>query len=217
MSVSPETRQSLIVRLKDRADHEAWFEFTEIYRPVVYRLALHRGLQPADADDLVQSVFSAVARVIGQWQEDPQRARFRTWLNRVAENAVVNALTRGPRDRGVGGSEMIDLLQLHPAASGDSQSIRVERRREIFRWAARQVRSEFQSETWDSFWMTAVEGVSVEEAARLLSRSIGAVYAARSRVMRRLREKVAEWSDELLEANRTGETSTGDLKGDRER
>jgi RNA polymerase sigma factor (sigma-70 family) len=196
MSISPNTRHSLIVRLKDRADDAAWFEFTEIYRPVVYRLAIRRGMQAADADDLVQGVFSAVARVIDQWQEDGERARFRTWLTRVAENAILNALTRQPRDRGAGGSDAADLLEYLPSAGGDSSWIRIEQRREIFRWAARQVRPEFQPDTWDAFWLTAVEGRSAEEVAQELGRSLGAIYAARSRVMRRLREKVVEWSDD---------------------
>src|SRR5262245_47940975 len=102
MSMAPETRASLLIRLKDRADDEAWFEFTEIYRPVILRLAARRGLQPADADDLAQQVLSSVARAIDRWKEDPARARFRTWLQRVATNAIINALTRGRPDRGSG-------------------------------------------------------------------------------------------------------------------
>lgn len=196
MSVSPETRPSLIVRLKDRADDEAWFEFTEIYRPVIFRLACRRGMQPADADDLVQQVLSSVARVIDRWEDDPQRARFRTWLTRVATNAILNALNRRPRDCGAGGSDLIDLLGAQPADGPGSNLVRIEHRREVFRWAARQVRPEFQPETWNAFWLTAVDGREIADVARELNRSHGSIYAARSRVMRRLREKVGEWEEE---------------------
>ncbi|HEY3963517.1 MAG TPA: sigma-70 family RNA polymerase sigma factor [Planctomycetaceae bacterium] len=196
MSVSPETRPSLIVRLRNRDDDEAWFEFTEIYRPVIYRLACRGGMQPADADDLVQQVLSSVARVIDRWEDDPERARFRTWLSRVATNAILNALTRRTSDRGAGGSEIHDLLDRHPAGGPDSDLVRIEHRREVFRWAARQVRPEFQPETWDAFWLTAVEGRDINDVARELHRSHGSIYAARSRVMRRLREKVSEWEEE---------------------
>jgi RNA polymerase sigma-70 factor (ECF subfamily) len=199
MSASPETRASLLIRLKDQADDEAWFEFTEIYRPVIFRLACRRGMQPADADDLVQQVLTAVARVIGRWEADPERARFRTWLNRVAMNAIINALMRGRPDRGSGDSELHDLLEAQPAANGgDSDLIRIEHRREVFRWAARQIQPEFQPPTWDAFWVTAVEGRDVDDAARALNRSRGSIYAARSRVMRRLKEKVQEWREESL-------------------
>jgi RNA polymerase sigma-70 factor (ECF subfamily) len=197
MSASPETRASLLVRLKDHADDEAWSEFTEIYRPVIYRLASRRGMQPADADDLVQQVLSAVARVIDRWEANPERARFRTWLHRVATNAIINALARGRPDRGSGDSGLCDLLDAQPATNGnESELIRIEQRREIFRWAARQIRPEFQPATWDAFWKTAVEGQDVDAVCRELGRSRGSIYAARSRVMRRLKEKVQEWEGE---------------------
>jgi RNA polymerase sigma factor (sigma-70 family) len=196
MSASPETRASLLVRLKDQADDEAWCEFTEIYRPVIYRLACRRGLQHADAEDLVQQVLAAVARAIDRWETDPQQARFRTWLLRVATNAVINALARGKPDRGSGESGMQDVLDSLPAADEpDSQFIRAEHRREIFRCAARQVRFEFQSATWDAFWLTAVEGRGADDVACELKIARGSVYAARSRVMRRLKEKVHEWEE----------------------
>jgi RNA polymerase sigma-70 factor (ECF subfamily) len=197
MSASPETRPSLLVRLKDQTDGKAWFEFTEIYRPVVFRLACRRGLQHADAEDLVQQVFAAVARVIDNWEIDPGRGRFRTWLSRVATNAILNALSRGHPDRGSGDSKLQKLLEAQQTFDGpSSEMIRVEHRREVFRWAARQIRPEFHPETWDAFWSTAVEGREVADVACERRCTCGAVYAARSRVMRRLKEKVSEWEEE---------------------
>ena len=67
MSHSPETRASLLLRLADRADEAAWQEFAKIYTPVVYRLALRRGLQHADAEDLSQQVLASVAKAIDRW------------------------------------------------------------------------------------------------------------------------------------------------------
>ena len=193
----PETRASLIGRLKDRADQEAWREFVEIYRPVVWRLARHKGLQPADADDLAQQVLSAVAAAVDRWRPDPARAKFRTWLNRIAHNLIVNALTRRAPDRASGDESAHDMLSQQAAPEGpDSELLRIEYRREVFQWAARQIRAEFQPETWMAFWHTAVEGRSVAEVADLLGKKAGAVYAARGRVMLRLKEKIVEWEGE---------------------
>jgi RNA polymerase sigma factor (sigma-70 family) len=189
----PDTRASLVVRLRDRADQEAWAEFVEIYRPVIYRLACRKGLQHADADDLAQQVLVAVAGAVHRWEPDETRGRFRTWLQRIAQNLIINALTRRAPDRATGDDAAWDLLARHAAPEGpDSELLRAEYRRELFTWAARQIRPEFQPATWQAFWHTAVEGRAVPEVARLLGKKPGAVYAARGRVMRRLREKILE-------------------------
>ncbi len=193
MPPSPiETRLSLIVRLKDGADQVAWQQFVEIYRPIIVRLAA-RKMQHADAEDLAQQVLVSVSKAIGRWEIAPHRARFRTWLRRVAENAILNALTRGPSDRAFGLGGHSPATEQSAAEDGpDSDLLRLEYRREIFRWAARQIRPEFQPATWKAFWLTAVDDRAADDVARLLGKTTGAVYAARSRVMRRLQEKVAE-------------------------
>jgi RNA polymerase sigma-70 factor (ECF subfamily) len=194
MTRTPETRASLIVRLRNRADQEAWYEFVEIYRPVVYRLARVKGLQDADAEDLAQQVLTAVAGAIERWDPDPQRGRFRAWLGRIAHNQIVNALSRGAPDRATGVSAECDVLDQQAAHDGpDSELLRTEYRREVFAWAARQVRAEFHGGTWEAFWHTAVEGRDIADVANLLGKQPGAVYAARSRAMRRLKQKVLEW------------------------
>ena len=76
----PETRASLILRLPDAADVAAWDQIVAIYGPLVYRMGLRQGLQAADADDLVQEVFTAVARSVSQWLERSDRGKFRAWL-----------------------------------------------------------------------------------------------------------------------------------------
>jgi RNA polymerase sigma factor (sigma-70 family) len=198
MSLSPETRASLLIRIRDSADQAAWQEFVEIYQPVILRFARKKGMQEADAKDIAQQVLMAVARAIEQREHDPKRAKFRTWLTRVANNAILNTLTRGKPDRGSGDSAMQAILNQHEGHCGpDSDLLRLEYRREVFRWAARQVRKEFHQATWEAFWQTAVEGRPVEIVAKELGKNPGAIYAARSRVMRRIQETVAEYEQEM--------------------
>ncbi|RPI87582.1 MAG: sigma-70 family RNA polymerase sigma factor, partial [Planctomycetaceae bacterium] len=187
-------RVSLLIRLRDRGNREAWQEFVEIYRPVIWRLAVLKGLQDSDAHDLVQQVLMSVARSIDRWKPDPERARFRTWLNRVAENAILSALNRRRPDQGSGDSDVQAILESQ-ASDNDPETglLRLEYRREVFRWAARQIRREFQDQTWQAFWLSAVDGWEVERVARHLGKNSGSIYAARSRVMRRLQEKIAEY------------------------
>ena len=163
---------------------------------MILRLARQKGMQDADADDVAQQILVSVAKAVEQREHDPKRAKFRTWLNRVAQNAIINALSRGKPDRGSGDSELRAALNQHEKASGPgSDLLRLEYRREISRWAARQVRQEFQPATWDAFWLTAIEDQSIDEVAEKLDKNRGSIYAARSRVIRRIQEKVAEYEE----------------------
>ena len=193
MSFNTETRPSLIRRLQAGTDAEAWDEFSSIYRPVIVRLAVAKGLQAEDAEDIAQKVLMSVARNIKRWKQDEKQARFRTWLQRVVRNATLNALSRAPQDGAVGGTEALAVLAELPHS--DSAAFDREWRRETLHWAAQQIRDEFQPATWDAFWLTAVEGESPETAAARTGKSIVAVYIARTRVMQRIRAKI----DELLE------------------
>ena len=194
MSPTPETRASLLIRIRDPADQAAWLEFVEIYRPVILRLACQKGMQEADANDLAQEVLVAIARAVEQREHDPKRAKFRTWLNRVAHNAILNALSRGRRDRGSGDSALLAVLNERESHTGpDSSLLRLEYRREVFCWAVQQIRKEFHQATWDAFWLTAVEGRGVDAVARELGKNAGSIYAVRSRVMRRIQQKVTEY------------------------
>ncbi len=194
MSRLPETSNSLLLKVRDPANVDAWREFAAIYRPAVYRLARRQGLQDADAEDLAQRVLVSVADALQTWEKDDNRGTFRAWLLRIARNAIINALTRRPPDAALGGTGVTDQLAAEQATGSPIRDlIEDEHRRAVFRWAAAAVRADLHESTWMAFQLTAVEGRSIEEAAAETGKSIGSVYAARSRVMRRLRAKVMEW------------------------
>lgn len=194
MRLNPETRHSLLLRLQDRDDARAWEEFVEIYEPMLYRLIRQRGLQHADAQELTQDAMLAVAGAIDRWDADPQRGSFRGWLFRIARNMTVNFLTRRrPEQQGAGGTDFQMLLERRPAPAADAAAdFEQEYQREVFDWAARQVRGEFRESTWQAFWRTAVEGEPIPETGAALGLSLGAVYMARSRVMARIKARVEE-------------------------
>ena len=197
LSEWPETRESLLLKIHDPADAAAWEQFVAFYRPSILRLTRRRGFQEADAEDLAQQVLASVARAIGRWKKDHRRGTFRSWLLRIARNEMVNAITRRRRDAGRGGTSVLERLEQHPAGDGAIEGlIEVEHRRAVFCWAAEEIRSEFHEATWFAFWLTTVEELPVEAAAAELGKTIGSVYAARSRVMRRLKEQVRELEEE---------------------
>src|ERR1700685_2729121 len=105
MEESPATRASLLVRIRDGQDVEAWRQFTRVYSPVVYGFARKRGLQDADAADLMQEMLRSVAVHVGRLEYDPKRGTFRSWLFTVTRNKLYSFLNgRRRHERGSGDS-----------------------------------------------------------------------------------------------------------------
>src|SRR5262249_58385846 len=140
MAELPSTRPSLLVRIRDLQDQEAWREFVAIYGPVVYGFARKRGLQEADAGDLTQEVMRAVAAVAGRLEYDPRKGWFRSWLYTVARNKLHDfLLARRRHGQGTGDSKVQALLEEQPAQPEEALWDE-EYQQQLFTWAAERVR-----------------------------------------------------------------------------
>ena len=185
----PETRQSLLLRLQQDSDVQSWTEFEQMYRPAVFRLARRRGLQPSDAEDLTQRVMLAIVNKLSQWEVDRQRGSFRAWLLTVTRNEVVSHFRKQLRLN----HETVDENR-HGVPELEEQ-VDWEFRRAVFRSLTRQIQSEFEPATWQCFWLTAVEQQSAQEVANALGLSLGAVYKNKSRVLKKLKNRVAQMNN----------------------
>ena len=191
------TRASLILRIQDAEDMAAWDEFATIYGPVVFNFAMSRGFQAADAENLVQEVFLAVANSISNWLERDDRGSFRAWLLLIARNAAVDMITqKATRSLGRDGSEAQVHLVNFPAPSELSSALDLAYERMVFQWASERVRASVAEHTWQAFWLTSIEELSVEAAAARLKTRPGNIYFARSRVLARIKELVQQYQDQ---------------------
>lgn len=199
MSSAPITRPSLLLRLRDVEDAEAWREFVEVYTPLAYAYSRHRGLQDADAADVAQEVMQTVARSISSFAYRPEKGSFRSWLYTLTRSRFNNFLARRKRQLscGSGDSAVRELIEAQPCPETDESWDR-EYHQRLLEWACAQVGSEFQETTWRAFRLAAVEGKSPSEVAAALGLTIGAVYIARSRITARIRAKVREVTDESV-------------------
>lgn len=192
----PETRASLILRLQNPGDVAAWDEFVDVYGRVVFRVAKGRGFQAADAENLVQEVMFAVARSVAQWLERGDRGRFRAWLLRIARNEAADMITgRATRSLGQDGHAAAYALNELPAQDDISSHLDLEYERAVFQWAADKVQTTVAPHTWQAFWLTHVEGLSIEAAANQLQTRPGNIYFGRSRVMARIKELVQQYEE----------------------
>lgn len=196
-STQTATRASLILRLQDAEDIAAWDEFASLYAPIIYRVAMSRGFQAADAENLVQEVFFAVANSVSKWLKREDRGQFRAWLLRIARNEAANMLTqRATRTLGQDGSAAEKILANLPSRDDFSSALGLEYERSVFRWATAQVRSVVAQQTWDAFWLTSVDGMPVNEVAEKLGLRPGNVHLARSRVMARIKGLIKKYEDQ---------------------
>lgn len=196
----PDTRHSLFIRLQNADDHDAWREFTRIYEPAVYRFGRKKGLQHADAAELAQDVLTRVIQVMPNWNRDQSRGSFRSWLFTIAKRRVVDAWRAAARSSARLGLRLsMEQLAELSDQRGDLQ-LDAELRRQVIRLAAEHIRPEFQPSTWQAFWKTSIEGHPITQAAADLKMTAGAVYAARSRILARLRICVQQlWNEDQEE------------------
>lgn len=188
---SPVTRPKLLIHLRDPQDAGAWRDFVRLYTPLVFGFCVQRGLREQDAADICQEVMIAVAGGMENFSYDPSRGTFRSWLMRVTRNRLNNFFERSYRRAPANGSTAVMERLAEQPTREEEDRWEMEYRHRMFRWASDQVCGEFAAKTWEAFRQTAVEDRADEEVAAALGMSPGAVYIARSRVLARLREKVA--------------------------
>lgn len=208
----PTTDPGLLRKLNDPAETSAWDRFVAIYRPAIVAVARQRGLVFADADDVAQEVFTAVAGAVHRFDPDRDdgatsgpRARFSTWLATIADRKTIDALRRS-RVRPASG-HAFDAVA---ARDTDSRLLRFEVRRRLFLTAAADLQTAVSPTAWEAFWRTAIDGDSAERVAKTLGMTAGAVSAAKARTMRKLVERIraleSEWS---IDSSTPGEHDGG--------
>jgi RNA polymerase sigma-70 factor (ECF subfamily) len=186
------------VRLRDSTNHEAWREFLQLYSPLVYGFVRNRGLQDADAADLLQDVLRSVSGSIGRLDYDKQKGGFRAWLFTITRNRLSTYLSGRRATAAAGADSAIQqMLDSEPDRSGSmEEEWEREFQRQLTSKAMQTIESEFEDRTWQAFWLSAVDGVSAVDVSKTLSMSTGAVYVAKSRVLARLKTEIQRLQSE---------------------
>ena len=191
MSDIPATRASLLVRLRNPRDDAAWREFVALYAPLIYNYARKQGLQDADAVDLSQDIITAVAGAVSEFQYDPERGTFRSWLLTVVRRKLANwRRAQAIRPRGSGDTATHHVLEQLPDPAGRDETWEAEWEQRLFAWACAEVRRDVADATWQAFWKTAIDDRPGKQVAAELRISVAAVYQARSRVVARLKDLI---------------------------
>lgn len=187
------TRPSLLLRLLDPKNVEAWQTFALVYGPLVYGHARRRGLQHADAEDVAQKVFARVAKALGTFEYQPDIGRFRDWLGTIVRNEVHRFLKQEQSAvRGRGG----DNDEPETSAPVADTAWTAEFNSHILQLALARARPRFEPATWRAFERVWIENATAAEVAREMTQPIDWVYVAKSRVLKQVWEEVQDLADD---------------------
>jgi RNA polymerase sigma-70 factor (ECF subfamily) len=176
----PDTSPTLLERLRQPGDQDAWATFVHLYTPLFYKWTQQLGMQPAEAADLIQDVFVNLLKALPTFELNGQQS-FRAWLSTVVRNRFRDL--RRKRVPIATGVDFDDATVDDPVLDLDA----AEHREFITDRALQLVRKEFAPATWRAFWGVVVEGRQASDVARECNLTTNAVYLARGRVLRRLR------------------------------
>src|SRR5262245_10319928 len=165
-SSSLATSRSLL-GLARQGDADAWGRLSDLYAPLVFHWCRRRGLGDADASDVVQEVFQAVATHLAPFRKREAGGSFRGWLRTITENKIRDLFRGRAREaRGVGGTEARHRLDQVPSPPGLESSASEETwDRGFLGRVLDLVRQEFEERTWAAFWRTAIDGRAPADVA----------------------------------------------------
>jgi RNA polymerase sigma-70 factor (ECF subfamily) len=187
------TSATLLEKIR-RSDPEGWKRFVLLYAPLIYRWCRRAGLRDEDAKDVGQDVFAAVARSIGEYQH----RSFRGWLRVITDRKILDRLRRAPvGGDGVGGSDAQNAIASVTAdwVPRDSDADEADDRLLLLRQATELVLASCQEATRQAFLRIVIGDEDPATVASDLGLTENAVYLAKSRLLKRIRDEFAELVD----------------------
>jgi RNA polymerase sigma-70 factor (ECF subfamily) len=183
MGLSQSTPASLLDRLRDPKDEEARGRFVTFCGPLVYAFAEKLGVRPERRLDFTQDVFLLLFEKIPSFVYD-RDLRFRGWLFTVMRNKLREDIRRNARQNAqVPLSDVEDNHKVPDLAKEEFDRFVVHR-------ALHVMKTDFEEKTWQACWELVVNEKSGKEVAEMLGMTVAAVYQARTKVLRRLRQEL---------------------------
>jgi RNA polymerase sigma-70 factor, ECF subfamily len=185
------TSKSLLTRASNGSDQEAWRRLTELYQPLIGRWVRPHVAQRADAEDVVQEVLTALVRELPRFDHNQRPGAFRAWLRTITVHRLRRYWEkRDGRPAPAGGPEQREALDQLADPTGElARTWDEEHDRHITRTLLTSIRLEFQPAKWRAFQRQVQDGCPAADVAEELGMSVNAVLIAKSRVLKRLREK----------------------------
>ncbi len=184
------TQPSLLSRVRNPANHDAWCEFEAKYRGLIVRFCRGRGLQQTDAEDVLQMAMTKLVQSMPGFVYDAKRGRFRDYLYRIVRGAISDWAAR-PKSPG---QPVFRLLSADSPAANDAALESLWTQEWVnhhYRLAIETVRQSVEPRSSEIF-ERSLRGESVEALAAAFGMNTQAVYKIRQRLRARMEEAIAQ-------------------------
>lgn len=178
-----DTPLSLLDRLLNHDDADAWRHFALIYEPLLRRWVGRNVSQPAATDDIVQEVLAALLEGLPKFQHNLRPGAFRSWLKSI----TIHRIRRHWRTEQITARYLSQIEDLEDPNSKLSRVWDDEHDRHLLGVLLDRIQPEFDPRTWAIFQRVVIDGVSPRDVAREFASSANAVYIAKARILKRLR------------------------------
>lgn len=190
------TRQSLLIRLKDKQDDQSWEDFVKFYKPFIYMIVRKMNFDHHDAEELVQQITLKAWRSLPDFNYSPDKGRFRSWLSRMSHNTALDVIksrqrysNRLEKYKNVDHFQKLSDPEIDRMADEEWQTY-------ITNLAWKNVSPEFSEKVKVAF-ERSLKGDDAEIIAEDLGLTKNAIYVYKKRVRERLTEEVRKLKEEL--------------------
>ena len=178
-----------LINLAKSADPAAWETLFRLYSPLVRYWLRKSRIPQLDEDDLVQEVFRSIHSGLARFEKKSATDSFRAWMRTITQNKIRDYLkTQANKPLATGGTTALRLVHEAPDLALGDELPEISEDRLVIHEALEMVRSEIQSQTFQAFWRSTVDGIAPSLVAEELGIPLQSVYQAKSRVLRRLRD-----------------------------
>jgi RNA polymerase sigma-70 factor, ECF subfamily len=195
--MSWETTATVLQRLRDFDNREAWDSFADRFRRPIVSFARGMGLATADAEDVAQETLIAFAEAYRQGRYDPSKGKLSRFLFGIAYRQALRARAARVPAKDVNVAQAATTFW-SKVPNGDEETSAggvwdTEWERSILDQCLDQVRSEFETPTFRAFELVVRDERPPAEAAQMLGLPLKSVYNAKHRILKRIRELREEY------------------------
>lgn len=197
MSEALNTRQTLIERVQDQTDENSWEEFVSLYSPYIYVVCKNLGVLPHDIEDVKQKILVRVWKGLPDFKYDPQKCKFRTWVNSIVFNCARNHMRSKKSYQARNQKYNFEMGNQSSSKTEVEDLMEKEWKKHIAQLALDNIKDSVSKNAVKCFEMF-YEGTKVDKICEVLNLKRNSAFVLRKRVLERLRIEIIRLDNQMV-------------------